>query len=141
MSGRQWHWIAAGVAGIAVVGAVLANDTTQNAPTLTAHAFPTVDFYAPDNGSMIVATPTMNATTVTKRTSTTAPKPTTSTTSASKPVERPDNQSYAPLPHVPVFVPDCSVAWVLGVAPIHRGDPGYRGELDGDHDGIACEWR
>lgn len=34
---------------------------------------------------------------------------------------------------------NCAAAWAAGVAPITSGDPGYRGELDGDGDGIACE--
>lgn len=33
----------------------------------------------------------------------------------------------------------CNEARAAGVAPIYRGSPGYRSELDGDHDGIACE--
>lgn len=33
----------------------------------------------------------------------------------------------------------CAEARALGVAPIRRGQPGYREGLDGDGDGIACE--
>lgn len=33
----------------------------------------------------------------------------------------------------------CREAWAAGVAPIRRGDPGYRPGLDGDGDGVACE--
>lgn len=33
----------------------------------------------------------------------------------------------------------CDDAWRAGIAPIYRGQPGYRPEWDGDHDGIACE--
>ncbi len=33
----------------------------------------------------------------------------------------------------------CSAARAAGVAPIRRGEPGYRSELDRDEDGIACE--
>jgi len=33
----------------------------------------------------------------------------------------------------------CSDARAAGVAPLNRGDPGYRPELDADDDGIACE--
>lgn len=34
---------------------------------------------------------------------------------------------------------NCNDAWLAGIAPIYRGDPGYRSAWDGDHDGIACE--
>jgi hypothetical protein len=33
----------------------------------------------------------------------------------------------------------CSEARAAGVAPLHRGSPGYRGGMDGDGDGVACE--
>jgi hypothetical protein len=38
-----------------------------------------------------------------------------------------------------IYYPNCAAAWEAGVAPIHAGQPGYRQELDGDYDGIACE--
>lgn len=34
---------------------------------------------------------------------------------------------------------NCKEAWAAGAAPLHRGQPGYRPEMDGDGDGIACE--
>jgi hypothetical protein len=34
---------------------------------------------------------------------------------------------------------NCAAARAAGVAPLHRGDPGYRPGLDRDGDGIACE--
>jgi len=37
------------------------------------------------------------------------------------------------------FFRGCIEARAAGVAPIYRGSPGYRSELDGDSDGIACE--
>lgn len=33
----------------------------------------------------------------------------------------------------------CDDAREAGTAPIYRGEPGYRAEMDGDEDGIACE--
>ena len=33
----------------------------------------------------------------------------------------------------------CNDARTAGTAPIYRGEPGYRSEMDGDSDGIACE--
>ncbi|GGC78095.1 hypothetical protein GCM10011512_00790 [Tersicoccus solisilvae] len=38
-----------------------------------------------------------------------------------------------------VYYPNCSAARAAGVAPLHRGEPGYRSAMDGDDDGIACE--
>lgn len=42
-------------------------------------------------------------------------------------------------PTTPVFFRNCSEARAAGAAPIYRGQPGYRSEMDGDGDGIACE--
>ena len=37
---------------------------------------------------------------------------------------------------------NCAEARAAGVAPIRRGQPGYRPGLDADNDGVACEpWR
>jgi hypothetical protein len=33
----------------------------------------------------------------------------------------------------------CDDARAAGTAPIHLGEPGYRKDMDGDGDGIACE--
>ena len=33
----------------------------------------------------------------------------------------------------------CDEARAAGAAPLHRGQPGYRSELDRDGDGVACE--
>lgn len=33
----------------------------------------------------------------------------------------------------------CNDARAAGTAPIYRGEPGYRAEMDGDGDGEACE--
>lgn len=35
--------------------------------------------------------------------------------------------------------PGCNAARAAGVAPLYAGEPGYRPEMDGDGDGIACE--
>jgi hypothetical protein len=37
------------------------------------------------------------------------------------------------------YYPGCNAARAAGAAPIYRGQPGYREEMDGDGDGIACE--
>lgn len=38
-----------------------------------------------------------------------------------------------------VYYATCAAAKAAGVTNIHRGDPGYRPELDRDNDGVACE--
>jgi Excalibur calcium-binding domain len=40
---------------------------------------------------------------------------------------------------LPVYYPGCNAVRALGKAPLYVGDPGYREEMDGDGDGIACE--
>lgn len=40
---------------------------------------------------------------------------------------------------VSVYYANCTAARDAGVAPIYQGQPGYRSELDRDHDGVACE--
>lgn len=37
------------------------------------------------------------------------------------------------------YYASCADARAAGAAPIHKGLPGYRPELDADDDGIACE--
>jgi len=38
-----------------------------------------------------------------------------------------------------VYFPGCNAVRAAGLAPLYRGQPGYRSEMDGDDDGIACE--
>ncbi|MBL9065711.1 MAG: thermonuclease family protein [Sphingopyxis sp.] len=38
-----------------------------------------------------------------------------------------------------VYYRNCSAARAAGAAPLYRGQPGYRPEMDGDGDGVACE--
>jgi endonuclease YncB( thermonuclease family) len=38
-----------------------------------------------------------------------------------------------------VYYRNCDAARAAGAAPLYRGQPGYRPEMDGDSDGIACE--
>ena len=42
-------------------------------------------------------------------------------------------------PAVAVYFPGCNAVRAAGLAPLYRGQPGYRAEMDGDDDGIACE--
>jgi hypothetical protein len=38
-----------------------------------------------------------------------------------------------------VYYSGCREVRAAGAAPLYRGEPGYRPEMDGDSDGIACE--
>ncbi|EAP98465.1 hypothetical protein JNB_15913 [Janibacter sp. HTCC2649] len=37
------------------------------------------------------------------------------------------------------YYANCAAARAAGVAPLRRGEPGYRSALDRDNDGVACE--
>ncbi|MFD3729091.1 excalibur calcium-binding domain-containing protein [Streptomyces sp. NPDC058671] len=37
------------------------------------------------------------------------------------------------------YYENCDAARDAGAAPLRRGEPGYRDELDRDGDGVACE--
>jgi hypothetical protein len=45
----------------------------------------------------------------------------------------------APRKAASVYFPGCNEVRAAGLAPLLRGEPGYRPEMDGDDDGIACE--
>lgn len=38
-----------------------------------------------------------------------------------------------------IYFYNCNAARAAGAAPLYAGEPGYRIEMDGDGDGIACE--
>lgn len=38
-----------------------------------------------------------------------------------------------------VYYAGCNEVRAAGKAPLHAGQPGYRVEMDGDSDGVACE--
>ncbi|WP_448750937.1 excalibur calcium-binding domain-containing protein [Actinomyces sp.] len=56
----------------------------------------------------------------------------------------PQREAAAPAPapvqeQSSVYYKNCQAARDAGAAPLYRGNPGYRSELDRDGDGIACE--
>lgn len=61
-----------------------------------------------------------------------APSTTTTTTTTT-------TTSTSPTSGASAYYPNCRAACAAGVAPIYRGQPGYRAGLDRDNDGIACE--
>jgi hypothetical protein len=42
-------------------------------------------------------------------------------------------------PQPGAYYRNCDAARAAGVAPLYIGEPGYRSNMDGDGDGIACE--
>ena len=52
---------------------------------------------------------------------------------------KPATKRRATIPVKSAYYPNCAAARASGVAPILRGQPGYRAGLDRDGDGIACE--
>ena len=57
---------------------------------------------------------------------------------------RAEEPEDAPFPHASeqsVYYSGCNAVRAAGKAPLLEGQPGYRAELDGDDDGIACEPR
>ena len=46
---------------------------------------------------------------------------------------------YAPTTTASAYYLNCAAAEAAGAAPISRGHPGYRPELDRDGDGVACD--
>ncbi len=49
-------------------------------------------------------------------------------------------RTYAPrVASSAVYYSGCNAVRAAGAAPLRRGEPGYRPEMDGDNDGIACE--
>ena len=56
-----------------------------------------------------------------------------------RPQPRPRSQAQPTSTTDSVYYSGCNAVRAAGAAPLYRGQPGYRGEMDGDHDGIACE--
>jgi len=42
-------------------------------------------------------------------------------------------------PQPGAYYHNCDAARAAGVAPLYIGEPGYRSNMDGDGDGVACE--
>lgn len=58
---------------------------------------------------------------------------------AGAPVVHAAPSTTSPTTGATVYYPNCAMACADGVAPIYRGQPGYRPGLDRDNDGVACE--
>lgn len=53
--------------------------------------------------------------------------------------QAPLRRSASPVAPSGVYYRGCNEVRAAGAAPLYRGQPGYRPEMDGDGDGIACE--
>ncbi len=121
---------------------------TMTAPpaTVTAAPLPPVTVTAAPSAS-VTPTATVTTTETSTQTSTVtvtatrtvqaaAPGRVTRETSAARPAPKVD-----PVPGKPadVYYANCAAARAAGVAPLYKGQPGYRVGLDRDRDGIACE--
>lgn len=56
-----------------------------------------------------------------------------------RPIAVATGMARARSPHVGDDWRGCNEARAAGTAPIYFGEPGYRVEMDGDGDGVACE--
>jgi hypothetical protein len=54
-------------------------------------------------------------------------------------VARAETEVSSPAYYSGVYYSGCREARAAGAAPLHVGEPGYRPEMDGDGDGVACE--
>lgn len=52
---------------------------------------------------------------------------------------KPEGAAMNPEPQLPVYYSGCTEVRAAGAAPLYQGQAGYREEMDGDGDGIACE--
>jgi micrococcal nuclease len=71
-----------------------------------------------------------------------APSAATASPSDSAPpstVQPPDSTPTEPIGSDAVYYPNCAAVRTAGRAPLHRGEPGFRTQLDRDGDGQACE--
>ncbi|OXM71192.1 thermonuclease family protein [Amycolatopsis vastitatis] len=91
----------------------------------------------PCNGSVNVAVP---ATQPAPQPTSTPPAPSTKAAPQQNPVRTTAEEPPAPEPdNGSVYYANCAEARAAGVAPIHKGEPGYRKGLDRDGDGVACD--
>ncbi len=68
-----------------------------------------------------------------------APAPRPRPEPAPQPAPRPEPAPETREEPSSAYYKNCDAARADGAAPLHAGDPGYRGALDRDKDGVACE--
>ena len=95
----------------------------------------------------VVTTATVTETiteTVVSTTTVTEPAETVMVTVVPEPTTAPPTEAAVvpetkPEPKADAYYKNCDAARAAGVAPLLRGEPGYRSALDRDNDGVACE--
>lgn len=132
------RWAAAGVAGLIGISLGLAgcdSADSEAVPTATETVVVTPEPVQETVHATVTATTTEIATQVVTETAVA-----TETVTAEE-THPPSRHVAAPAPTVEeaVYYANCREAKAAGAAPLRRGDPGYRSDLDRDGDGVACE--
>ena len=138
------RWVAAGLAGIVGLGPGSGMGEHKQQPA----AVPGVQTTVSVTPAPIVETVTVAATatavetiettatateTIPAETMPSTDAPTTVSPSESTPTAKETMQQSE------VYYKSCAEAKAAGVAPMRKGEPGYRPELDRDKDGVACD--
>lgn len=147
---RKPLWVGIGVAALLVLIITLGS-TREPAPTATTSA-PTPVATAGADPTTATATTALTTTAAAPGTGGTVPSAAPPAVPAPRRTAAAPRPSPASVPQTAVDVPEqakpapsaafyknCTEAKKAGVAPLHRGDPGYRAALDRDSDGVACE--
>jgi hypothetical protein len=142
-------WWPAALAAVVVVGLIgVASGASENkdkaeaVATTTTQATTTTTTRANRTPTTTTTRPTTTTTSTTAPPTTTTAPPTTTT---APPMTAPPPPPVTAAPAPPVTAPpsayyaNCDAVRAAGADPLYRGQPGYRSELDRDHDGVACE--
>lgn len=139
-----WARIAApvtlGFLGIGVLSGGDDSKTEERSPgvveTTSTTAAPTTSTTAKPTRTTAPSTTTTTA----PATTTTGPPTTTTTVKPTTTTAKPATTTVPPTTATTgVYYANCTEAKAAGVAPLYRGQPGYRDALDRDGDGVACE--
>ncbi|MGX1777345.1 excalibur calcium-binding domain-containing protein [Nocardia brasiliensis] len=133
-----------------LIGVVAPDQPTDGATTPSATSFATATRAVTSSPAVSSTTkqPTTAATTVPESAARVPPVPSVTPTRLSAPVPfvppppaPPSQPVPAPAPTAApnVYYANCAAARDAGAAPLRRGEPGYRKELDRNNDGVACE--
>lgn len=121
-------WMTVALAGFMVVGFSSCDPGQKARPDVSAASSRAVE-------DKTTAVETIKATETTATAATAQPTfspPSTQTAEAQPTAKETMQQSE-------VYYKSCAEAKAAGVAPMRKGEPGYRPELDRDKDGVACD--
>ncbi|MET9266185.1 excalibur calcium-binding domain-containing protein [Amycolatopsis sp. NPDC004079] len=127
-------------AGYARLSGNVVSDSLRNAANTAQQAAAGL-WAEPCKGMITAPTPVPPAPTQTPtpKKDTPAPPPAPRVSEQAAPPPPPVEDQPEPEQPSAAYYKNCAAAKAAGVAPLHRGDPGYRPALDRDGDGIACE--